>query len=54
MLFPLACLMDHRYNLEGTKLVITQISNTLNFETPIIYRNIESCLCEMHYKIYVQ
>lgn len=48
MLFPLAYVMESNYNLEGTKLVITQISKAFYFETSITYHNIERCLYQMY------
>ena len=51
MLFPLACVMDPRYNLSGTKFIIDQISNALTFNMPITYRNLEQTLTEM-YELY--
>lgn len=38
---PVNLVMDPVYNLEGIRVIITRISNTFNFETPIRYGNRE-------------
>lgn len=42
MLFPLAYIRNHVYNLKGTKHVIIKITNALKFDVPITYSNFET------------
>ena len=53
MLFPLACIMDPRLNLEGTKVTIIAISDKLTFGNPVTCSNLEQTLCSM-YEIYAE
>lgn len=48
MLFPLASVMEPKYNLKCTKCVIWQITNCLNFDQPITYSNLETTLSSMY------
>ena len=53
MLFPLACIMDLRFNLDGTKVTIMTISDKLTYENPVTCANLEQTLCSM-YEVYAE
>lgn len=46
MLFSIACVIDSKYNLKGTKHVIRTSSNAFNCDAPITYSNFENTLRE--------